>query len=438
MKHISRYLMIPGMVMLVASVFTACKDDEPVKGEPYFTIENLDNLVIPQKGIDMSTFTQGKKLIIRANGTWQLVPENHEAVSWTKIHPMDGEDDGIIRVYCDENLNANVREARFKVYINGQETSQVLSYSQEGCAPFLNLSASQLTLKRTGGTVSVSVDANFEWDCRISGENASRFTAVPVSAKEIEISTSIANTSGEDLSAELEVYGKGEFSELGKTINIVQLYATFFDDFSWLPNPKAGILGWNANGAEAGMDSWTDEQIAHGWTSVSRWFYYRDKFVKFGKGGFGGDACSPSIPEIGSASDVTVSWSLLGYATGKNVKDNHNMFYVAVLGPGKITGCSSTGELGHSITYRDGSRNVELEAVRFILDENAWMLKSVDPTATVIWQTPSAQFNIDVKGMDGTSRVVFVAGPGSIDNLYADPNGWNSRMFMDNFKVIVN
>ena len=115
------------------------------------------------------------------------------------------------------------------------------------------------------------------------------------------------------------------------------------------------------------------------------------------------------------------------------------MFYVAILGPGKITGCSSQGETGHSMTYKDSqNRNVTLDAVRFTLDDNAWMLKSVDPTATVIWQTPSAQFSITVDGMDGTSRVVFVAGPGSLENLYQDPNGWNSRMFMDNFKVIVN
>lgn len=115
------------------------------------------------------------------------------------------------------------------------------------------------------------------------------------------------------------------------------------------------------------------------------------------------------------------------------------MFYVAILGPGIITGCSSQGETGHSMTYKDSqNRNVTLDAVRFTFDDNAWMLKSVDPTATVIWQTPSAQFSITVDGMDGTSRVVFVAGPGSLENLYQDPNGWNSRMFMDNFKVIVN
>ena len=434
----SRYLFISGLILMVSSVLTACKDDEPDKGEPYFVIENFDGLVIPQSGIDMTTFTQGKKYTIRANGVWKLVPEDEEGMSWTKVFPMEGEDEGIIRIYSDKNLNAATREARFKIYLNGVETSQVLTYNQEGCAPFLNVSTSLVTLKRIGGEVGITIDSNFDWECEVMGENASRFTAIAVSGTELIVSTAMVNSSGDDLSATLVIRGKGEFASEKKEIDIVQLYATFFDDFSWLPNPKAGILGWNANGAEAGMDSWTDEQIAHGWTSVSRWFYYRDKFVKFGKGGYGGDACSPAVPEIGASSNATVSWAMLGYATSKNVKDDHNMFYVAMLGPGKITGCSKTGELGYTITYRDGGKNVELEAVKFILDENAWMLKSVDATATKIWQTPSAQFNIDVAGMDGTSRVVFVAGPGSVDNLYQDPNGWNSRMFMDNFKIVIN
>ncbi len=424
--------MVPGL--------SGCDDKEDeFTGEPFFSVENLDNLVLPQGGVDVSTFSKGKKYVVRANGKWQLIPTDKTGMDWAKIFPMEGEHDGLIRIYCEENMSPLERVASYKILLNGVEQPQTIEFSQTGCEPYLNVSTAQVTLKRKGGEVSITVDANFEWECAIEGENASRFRAEAKSDTELSINTDMVNASGEDISAELIVKGKGEFANIEKRVDIVQLYATFFDDFSWLPNPKAGILGWNANGAEAGMSSWTEEQIAHGWTSISTWFYYRDKFVKFGKGGYGGDACSPAVPEIGGPSNVTVSWSALGYATGKNVKDQHDMFYVAVLGPGKIIRCSAQGALGHAMPYRDASgRNVTLEAVRFTLDENAWMLKSVDPTATVIWQTPSAQFSIDVEGMDGTSRVVFVAGPGTLDNLYQDPNGWNSRLFMDNFKIIVN
>lgn len=415
------------------------KNDDIQTGDPYFSIENFENVVLPQGGLDVNTFSKGKKFVVRANGVWQLIPADETAMSWAKVFPMEGEDDGLIRIYGEENLSPVERIASYRVILNGVEQPQLISFSQTGCEPFLKVSTSLVTLKRAGGEVSVTVDANLDWECVVEGENASRFSAEQISGNQLKVSTDMVNTTGDDISANLVVRGKGEFSDILQKIDLVQLYATFFDDFSWLPNPKAGILGWNANGAEAASADWTDEQKAHGWTSLSTWFYYRDKFVKFGKGGYGGDACSPAIPEIGEPSNVTVSWSALGYATSKNVKDDHDMFYVAILGPGIITGCSSQGETGHSMTYKDSqNRNVTLDAVRFTFDDNAWMLKSVDPTATVIWQTPSAQFSITVDGMDGTSRVVFVAGPGSLENLYQDPNGWNSRMFMDNFKVIVN
>ncbi len=419
--------------------FIGCKDEEPYKGPASFMVEEIENLIIPQEGIDMTTYSAGKKYTVRAVGQWELVPVDEEGMSWSKIHPMSGEDDGLIRIYADENLTPLQRVAQFRIMLNGVEQPELLTFSQKGCEPFLKLSTALVTLKRAGGEVSITVDANLDWECSVEGTDASRFTATAVSPQEIKVSTDLINDTGNDIMATLVVSGKGEFSNIRQLVAIEQLYATFFDDFSWLPNPKAGILGWNAHGSELGMSSWTDEQIAHGWTSISTWFYYRDKFVKFGKGGYGGDACSPAVPELGNNANATISWSALGYGTTKNVKEDHNMFYVAVLGPGKIVDCSSQGEMGYTMGYRDDNgKNVTLDAVKFTFDDNAWMIPALDSTATVIWQTPSAQFSINVQGMDGTSRVVFVAGPGTLDNLYQEPNGKQSRMFMDNFKIVEN
>lgn len=438
----TKYLSIISAISLAITgiILSGCnKEDEPLPGDLYFNIENMDNLVLPQEGVDVTTFSKGKKFIVRSNGNWQFVPEDETEMSWAKVFPMEGDADGMIRIYSEENLSPVQRVARYKVFLNGVEQPQMLTFSQEGCEPFLKLSTALVTLKRAGGEVSITVDANLDWECSVEGADASRFTATAVSSQEIQVSTDRINDTGDDITATLVVKGKGEFSDITQLVAIEQLYATFFDDFSWLPNPKAGILGWNAHGSELGMSSWTEEQIAHGWTSISTWFYYRDKFVKFGKGGYGGDACSPAVPELGKNSNVTVSWSALGYGTTKNVKEDHNMFYVAVLGPGKIVDCSSQGEMGYTMGYRDDNgKNVTLDAVKFTFDDNAWMIPALDSTATVIWQTPSAQFSINVQGMDGTSRVVFVAGPGTLDNLYQEPNGKQSRMFMDNFKIVEN
>lgn len=438
----TKYLSIISAISLAITVLilSGCnKDDEQLAGDLYFNIENINNLVLPQEGVDVTTFSKGKKFIVRSNGNWQLVPEDETAMAWAKVFPMEGDADGMIRIYSEENLTPVERMARYKIFLNGVEQPELLTFSQKGCEPFLKLSTALVTLKRAGGEVSVTVDANLGWECSVEGMDADRFSAEAVSPTEIKVSTDRINDTGEDITATLVVKGKGEFSGITQLVGIEQLYATFFDDFSWLPNPKAGILGWNAHGSELGMSSWTDEQIAHGWTSISTWFYYRDKFVKFGKGGYGGDACSPAVPELGNNANATISWAALGYGTTKNVKEDHNMFYVAILGPGKIVGCSSQGELGHTMGYRDGNgKNVTLDAVKFTFDNNAWMIPALDSTATVIWQTPSAQFSIDVQGMDGTSRVVFVAGPGTLDNLYQEPNGKQSRMFMDNFKIVEN
>lgn len=438
----TKYLSIISAISLAITgiILSGCnKEDEPLPGDLYFNIENMDNLVLPQEGVDVTTFSKGKKFIVRSNGNWQFVPEDEAAMAWAKVFPMEGDADGMIRIYSEENLSPVQRVARYKVFLNGVEQPQMLTFSQKGCEPFLKLSTALVTLKRTGGEVSITVDANLDWECSVEGTDASRFTATAVSPQEIKVSTDRINDTGNDIMATLVVSGKDEFSNIRQLVAIEQLYATFFDDFSWLPNPKAGILGWNAHGSELGMSSWTDEQIAHGWTSISTWFYYRDKFVKFGKGGYGGDACSPAVPELGNNANATISWSALGYGTTKNVKEDHNMFYVAILGPGKIVDCSSQGEMGYTMGYRDDNgKNVTLDAVKFTFDDNAWMIPALDSTATVIWQTPSAQFSINVQGMDGTSRVVFVAGPGTLDNLYQEPNGKQSRMFMDNFKIVEN
>lgn len=438
----TKYLSIISAISLAITglILSGCnKDDEPMAGDLYFNIEDIDDLVLPQEGVDVTTFSKGIKFVVRSNGNWQFVPEDETAMAWAKVFPMEGDADGLIRIYSEENLSPVQRVARYKVFLNGVEQPQMLTFSQKGCEPFLKLSTALVTLKRSGGEVSITVDANLDWECSVEGADAARFSATAVSPQEIKVSTDRINDTGNDIMATLVVSGKGEFSNIRQLVAIEQLYATFFDDFSWLPNPKAGILGWNAHGSELGMSNWTEEQIAHGWTSIFTWFYYRDKFVKFGKGGYGGDACSPAVPELGKNSNVTVSWAALGYGTTKNVKEDYNMFYVAILGSGKIVDCSSQGEMGYTMGYRDDNgKNVTLDAVKFTFDDNAWMIPALDSTATVIWQTPSAQFSINVQGMDGTSRVVFVAGPGTLENLYQDPNGKQSRMFMDNFKIVEN
>lgn len=428
-------------LLLVSPFLQGCdKDDEPAPGERYFSVENMEDYLMPQKGISSDKFGNGKKFTVRANGSWKLEPVDEQACAWAKIFPMEGEDDGLLRIYGEENNTPLVRTAQFRVLLDGVEQPVVISVSQSGCQPYLNVASSLVNIKRAGGSVPVGIDANVEWEYAVEGDPDGRFSVTVDSPSQLTVSADRPNQTGAEIHAAVTVSGKGEFSGLSRRIEIVQLDATFFDNFSWLKS-EAGVLGWKIDTGkkEIRIDQWTAEEKEHGWESLSTWVYARTGFLKFGKGGYGGDLMSPAVPEIGTASDVTVSWSALGYGTTKNVKDDYGQFYVAVLGPGSISGCSSQGETGFSIKYRnEAGIEVNLPAVRFSFADDAWMLPVLDPTATEIWQHLSAQFSINVKGMDGTSRIVFVAGRSSLENSYQDADGKNSRMFLDNFKIVVN
>ncbi len=425
----------------MASLVSSCKDDDdaPV-GDLYFNIEGYADYVVPTKGISSSAYGNGKKFVVRSNGHWEFVPVDEEASSWAKVYPMEGDDDGYIRIYAEQNLSPVQRVASYRVILDGVEQPELLTVRQNNSEPFLEVSAAQLTLKRGGGEVSVAIDANVDWDFSVEGENAANFTCEAVSQSELKVVCANTNTSGADIKATLIVSGKGEFANLRHEISLVQLDATFFENFSWLKS-EAGVLGWKvATGKkEIRIDQWTAEEKEHGWTSLSTWVYSRTGFVKFGKGGYGGDLASPCVKEITAPSNVTVSWNALGYGTASSVKDNEGIYYVAILGPGTITGCSEAGTLGFTMPYKDDSgRDVTLKAVRFEFGEMAWMIPAIDSTGLEIWQYHTSLFSIDVEGMDGSSRVVFVAGPSSLESLYKNPNSHNSRMFLDNFKVVVN
>lgn len=429
-----------GMAMtMIALVPVSCKEDEPDSGETYFNVEEIDNFQIPYTGISKSAYGNGEKFIVRAHGAWRFESEDGEDNSWVKVFPMEGEDDGYIRIYSDENTQPIVRVAKFKVFLNDVEQPQRLEISQQNCQPFMNVMSRKLTFERKGGTLTVGVNANIDWECSVEGADASLFECAKKDDVTAEIKASV-NTAGRELSATLVISGAGEFSSLRQEIEVEQLDATFFDNFSWL-QCEAGINGWkiDTGKSEIRIDKWTAAEKAHGWTSLSNWLYARTGFVKFGKSGYGGDLASPKIEQLGSGENVSVSWKALGYGTASSQKDQIDTYYVAILGSGRITGCSSAGALGYTIPYKNESGlDVTLDAVKFTLPELAWLIPAIDPTAIEVWQYATSKFSIEVSGMDSSSRVIFVSGNGNPENSYQNENGHNSRFFLDDFKVVIN
>lgn len=420
---------------------TSCdNDDDTLPADSlYYDIELSSDYLIPSKGIDPASYGNGKKVIIRANGHWTIEPVGDDT-GWMKIYPMEGDDDGWLRLYADENLWASERTAEYRISINGIPQEETVTITQAPAQPFLNISTAALTFKRIGGVLSVAIDTNVDWEYSIEGSDASRFVAESDDMSALTVKALSVNETGADISSTLTVRGTGANSSVSRTISLTQLYATFFDDFSWLKS-EAGVLGWKiASGKkEVRIDQWTAEEKEHGWTSLSTWLYSRTGFIKFGKGGYGGDVASPCISEISGTADVTVSWNALGYVTAKNVHDDIDYYFVGILGPGNITGTSPNGTAGTSFAYKDGDgETVMLNAARFELGSDAWFDPVNDPTGTEVWTSDASLFSVNVEGFTSASRVVFVIGTGSVDNAYQNSNSKNSRLFIDNFKVVEN
>lgn len=429
------------LFLAASSVMVSCKDDEDIdKGPAYFMIEDFDQYIMTYQGRDNTTFSNGDRMTVRANGRWQFVPVDEDASSWMQIFPMEGDDDGYIRIFAEENSSAYTRTAQYRVLLNGVEQPDLLEVTQQNSQPFLNIDSKALTFKRAGGELSINVTSNIEWECMVDGADKGAFSVQKIGNLAV-VNCPNVNAYGRELDATLLIKGTGIYTDLVQEVTLTQLDATFFENFDWLES-KAGINGWKiADGeSEIRIDKWSSAEKAHGWTSISTWLYARTGFVKFGKGKFGGDLASPAIKELGNSSNVTISWKALGYGTQKNAKDDYGIYYVAILGPGEITGWHGTNASygSHTMKYKDANGlDVTLKAARFEFDDKAWFIPAIDPTAIEIWQWETSKFSIDVKGMDKTSRVIFVAGNQSIDD-FEDPDGKNCRMFLDDFKVVEN
>lgn len=435
-----RHTAIAVTLMLIGTTFTACEDENKTPdSDPYFNLEIAPDYSIPAAGISKSAYGNGKKLLLRSNGQWTIEPVTDEC-DWIKLYPMEGTDDGYLRIYADENTRAVSRTAQFRVMVNGMPQDEIITITQQKAEPFLNVSTAAIIIRRTGGDFTVRINANTDWEYCLEGDDASLFTVTTDGSEALTLHAGSANETGCDIFATLTIRGTGDNSSLVRTISITQLYATFFDDFSWLES-KAGINGWkiDAGGSEVRIDKWSEAERNHGWTSLSTWLYSRTGFVKFGKGGYGGDLASPCIADIAGTADVTISWNALGYSTTKGMHDDINVYYVGILGPGTITGTNDYGTTGAEFLYKDENGTlVTLNAARFELDDIAWLDPLIDPTATEVWQYPTARFSINVHGFTSGSKVVFITGTGSVSNNYQNTNSKNSRMFFDNFKVVEN
>lgn len=446
---------LAAVIMAVPAVLTSCSDDDDVKevagGDPYFEIPDLDGTVkMDVEGTGLTTWGSGQRYTVRSNARWKIVPVDESVESWAKVFPTEGIGDGYIRFYTGSNATPIRRVAEYNIYVDGIAEPFTVKMEQTESPAIFMPSARNVCFPRKGGNVDVAMDSNLDWDVEVT-EGADWISASRADNL-VKLSTSATATADGQHQGKVRVFAK-EFPTIYTELNVTQTGAVYFDDFSWLiaNADKNGYNGFNYApqvwlGADLRIDKWVDEQVAlnPGWTSVGNYVYSRWHYLKTGTGSNIGDICAPAVAEIPAGSNIHVSWNMLGYCNKSNARDPGNIFYVAVLGPGTITGYSAGGastaeQDGTKIKYtsngaKGGASTTLSQSAVFTCGPGAYFDTS-DENGLDCWEHPDAQFSLDVTGAGPTTRIVFIFGDGGVDNKWKPVKYKTNRLEFDNYKV---
>ena len=440
MKKYMKSLLLAALAVVAAMGFTACSDDDKFTGDPYFTLEGLENMTYDfnYEAVDTLAYSEAKKIVVRSNRPWKLVCQSENG--WCRVFPTEGEGDGIIRLSTVENKKPDTRDMVYKIYLDGVEQPVPLTIRQTGSEPYIKPSANSITIAREGGAIPFSVLTNVPYTYEVrpvkEGDDVSWITVTP---SETDPNSVMLNcvASNKDRFAVLHIQGTGNYTDLSIDVPVTQLGALFFENFSWMNHSDTSILGWDTSGeSEARFDKWTDEELSHGWTSRNNLCYGRPGFLKLGKTGSGGDLVSPKIPEIGSGMDIAVSMQLVGYCTQAGTLDDVQV-YVGVLGPGKVTKIigGNGGEIVNGVLYCDENKAqiVLNDVASFMLTDDNHFNYTIDPDGLLVWENPNTNYTIYVDGATSDTQIVILGGAFDVQ-LKTIGKGKN-RIFVDNFKV---
>ena len=440
MKKYMKSLLLAALAVVAAMGFTACSDDDKFTGDPYFTLEGLENMTYDfnYEAVDTLAYSEAKKIVVRSNRPWKLVCQSENG--WCRVFPTEGEGDGIIRLSTVENKKPDTRDMVYKIYLDGVEQPVPLTIRQTGSEPYIKPSANSITIAREGGAIPFSVLTNVPYTYEVrpvkEGDDVSWITVTP---SETDPNSVMLNcvASNKDRFAVLHIQGTGNYTDLSIDIPVTQLGALFFENFSWMNHSDTSILGWVTDGeANSRFDKWTDEELSHGWTSRNNLCYGRPGFLKLGKTGYGGDLVSPKIPEIGSGMDIAVSMQLVGYCTKAGTLDDVHV-YVGVLGPGKVTKIigGNGGEIVNGVLYCDENKAqiVLNDVASFMLTDDNHFNYTTDPDGLLVWENPNTNYTIYVDGATSDTQIVILGG--AFDVQVKTIGKGKNRIFVDNFKV---
>jgi hypothetical protein len=388
--------LMTALLMTFASLLQSC-DDEESAGPPSFSIEG------DPTGLTSGVAGKTESFVVRGSGAWQIVPK--EEGDWVKVFPNEGEDDGIFKIKVSANQGFEQRVMNFAFVLNGEEQPVLFRVEQDANVPYITL-PENVTIPSAGGNISVDVTSNVAWTYTISDDA----WLSPVSQTENKITFAAGVNNGPERSVVLTVTST-EFPDLSETVTLVQQDGSIVLDehFDWLAYGSA--VPYTTTG-ETRISSWTEEQLAKGWTSTMNPFsndqplYARQGFIKLGKTNYGGDIISPKLSTISGTQDLKVTFKAAAYVSSGGTYDSRELV-IDVLGAGT-------------------------PSVSLIMVENVPNNKAEDDAGVVndIWADDRA-FTFNITGATAETQIRFLGK--AFDLTTATPN--KNRIFLDDIKV---
>jgi hypothetical protein len=393
--------------LISVGLITSCKNnDEENSGDPYFNIEGNPT------GLTVDTKAKTQSYVVRSNRPWQVVAQSE--VTWVKVFPAEGDDDGIFQIIVNENTTFDPRTMKFAFVVDGKEQPVLFTVNQDKAIPFLTISdIAGKNINTTAQDVKINVKANVVYTY---SSNASW-----LAFKKADV-----GTTGTDLTFAAEVntnttsrtanvtFVCAQFPALNATLVVKQEGKSegtivLFEDFSWL-NYGSPIFYTTTN--ETRFDSWTDTEKAKGWTTSVNTFYKfvalyaRTGFVKLGLTSYGGDLISPKLSAVVGTKNLLVKFKAVPYMTAAGTKDD-NTLVVSVIGPGTVSTSS------------------------FTIDN--WPNYATDATCTAIWADIATERSFTITGATSETQIKFLGKDYQLTGVGAGKN----RIFLDDIKVLI-
>jgi hypothetical protein len=388
-------------------LFSSCKQNDEIVGEPYFTIE--DN----PTGLSTGIAGETRSFVVRSNRPWQVVAQGE--YDWVQAFPAEGVDDGIFKIIVSKNSTFETRTMNFAFVVDGVEQPVLFRVDQEQAVPAMEIKElAGINLNQATQDFKVNVEANVTYTYTSDAEWCS-FVKAAVGTVGTELTFTVsANESANSRTANI-AFVCAAFPALNATVTVKQEgknegTIVLFENFNWLAYGSP-IFYTTTN--ETRMDVWTDAEKAMGWTSTPNpgssdqpMVYARQGFVKLGKTGYGGNLITPKLSALTGSTNLLVKFKAVPYMTAAGTKDD-NILNVSLIGPGTIS------------------------TTTFTIDN--WPDYATDATCTAIWENIATERSFTITGATSETQIEFLGGGFNLVGVGAGKN----RIFLDDIKVLI-